>query len=335
MLQDPRRVSWRKINEVFEVGHYGMFFCNTDDFFGQVMAKSNGKLVIRVWPSHRKELMDQTSTNALTEPLVLDFKAKSAYKGKWSLNLYSFIHYGKTALPAIEKHITVNEGLWDLSSCFFYHGAKTIPDQLVYAAELVCFLKGYKPLAMVQMRSDSDSQLKFPFVDELVQAMIVTADFYPDAGIRYQKNIDAQNKWETIIFYSECSLDHARALLPQGKAQAHHIYPIPDENNKLNYDPFMKQLEHSFFNGIALGYPERFIHVYCEDLISKENMEKAKMTINDIEKAITLARERYDKSMLEFMLIQKGMCEEFERVKPLSALFEKKDDCDDKEKAEL
>jgi len=337
-LHNPLRTAWGKIEESFEVGDYGMFYCDTDDYFGKVIEKKSGLLIIRAWPSNRKDLMDQTSTNSFTQPLVLEPSSKVAYKGRRSLNLYSFVNYGKSALPSIEKYIEVNEGLWGLSSCFLYHGANALPDQLVYAAELVCFLKGYKPLAMVQMLSDSDSQLKFPFVRELVQAMILTADFHPEVGMRYQKNVDHENNWETIVFYSECSISHAKALLPEGKAQAHHIYPIPDTKPRNNKEIYMKQLEYSFFNGISLGYPERFIHVYCEDLISASDMEAAKMSITDVEKAITLARDRFDNSALQFMMVKKGACDQFdiEKTEPIKFLFEPlKADCTQHGKTEL
>jgi hypothetical protein len=51
----------------------------------------------------------------------------------------------------IADHLTTHERVLtpSLSSCFFYHSGVTLPQQFIYAAEVICVLMGAKPVAMV------------------------------------------------------------------------------------------------------------------------------------------------------------------------------------------
>jgi hypothetical protein len=67
------------------------------------------------------------------------------------LTLISLFVIGPRPIEWIRDYIVSHEKVLNptLSSCFMYHGGTTIPQQFIYAAEILCVLMGGKPLAMV------------------------------------------------------------------------------------------------------------------------------------------------------------------------------------------
>jgi hypothetical protein len=69
--------------------------------------------------------------------------------------------------------------------------------------------------------------------------------------------------YETLVVYRVSEAHVADYLLPRYEAQALHPMPFPD-TSRLEQDN-KEQIYNSAWNGILLGYPERFVRSYCED----------------------------------------------------------------------
>lgn len=190
-----------------------------------------------------------------------------------------------------------------LSSCYFYHAAVSMPKALIYAAEVLCVLLGYKPLTMIQYTSPSELQWKFPLMAELSRGVVTVANL-PDrasaGSIRYA--VTQYRSDETlVIFRPEFEYVH-RSLLPFMKAQALHPIPYPNIDRESTFDEdaasggyylpssldpksayfkhrnsaprkpsepdlewaWSRQIFFSWWNGYVLGYPQHFINSYCE-----------------------------------------------------------------------
>jgi hypothetical protein len=68
------------------------------------------------------------------------------------VEMLGVVNIGEDVVEWIHDHLKSHDGILnpEISSCFFYHGGMTIPDALVYAAEIVCVLIGAKPLTLVR-----------------------------------------------------------------------------------------------------------------------------------------------------------------------------------------
>jgi hypothetical protein len=67
------------------------------------------------------------------------------------LRLLTLFQIGSNPVQWIADYLLVHENALapGLSSCFMYHAGTTIPQQFIYAAEIICFLLGAKPITMV------------------------------------------------------------------------------------------------------------------------------------------------------------------------------------------
>ena len=82
--------------------------------------------------------------------------------------------------------------------------------------------------------------------------------------------------YETIIFYRPSQSYVVENILPRGTAQALHPMPFPSQD-RLN-DDHKEQIYNAAWNGLLLGYPERFVTSYCSsfhnDLSTQEKMKQ-------------------------------------------------------------
>lgn len=142
-----------------------------------------------------------------------------------------------------------------------------MPEQLLYLAEVICFLKGHKPVLMVQYTDpDRSHQWKFPEVHSLIRRILAIKSLHPDAGIGYTIN-KYMDKYETLLLWHAGTKHLADGLMPQD-TQAFHIVPFPDGVN--NDSIYREQVKWSWRNGYLLGYPTRFIDTYTRDLTKLE-----------------------------------------------------------------
>lgn len=126
-----------------------------------------GKTVVtslfEYYDSDRGEVLRQTLLSRDTELVQIrtvkpDGKSGSKYvaptvqyKGR-SHQLHSSIALGSDILAFIRSYLVNKEGHpHGMSSCYMYHAAVSMPQVLVYAAEILCVLIGAKPLTMVRL----------------------------------------------------------------------------------------------------------------------------------------------------------------------------------------
>lgn len=130
--------------------------------------------------SHRRHIMERSVLSRQTERILAvetdllnnsntrsslvgargsaDIDGATAARGRirWFMNnepieVTAVIFLGADVVSWIENYLNTHEGVLasDISSCFFYHGGLSLPEPLVYAAEIVCVLIGAKPVTMV------------------------------------------------------------------------------------------------------------------------------------------------------------------------------------------
>lgn len=103
------------------------------------------------------------------------------------LDTYAYEHLGNDLISYIDKYISRNphkkhseRNSMYPSPCFFYHAAVTLPQPLIYAAEIICLLKGMKPVVMIQYKSPSEHQWKFPLVRDLIASITLKNEHQGD-----------------------------------------------------------------------------------------------------------------------------------------------------------
>lgn len=202
--------------------------------------------------------------NIKTREICDNYGNQIVIGGIWNL--------GNDIVDYIKYYLDFKEGSLgpDISSCFFYHAAVTLPASLVYAAEFVCVLIGSKPAVMIQYDSSSDEQWKFPLMNELtnnlmkiiIEHNVTSPNTYP---LHYRTTY--YKEAGTLIVYRKSREYLVDALRPFGNVvQALHPMPYPDNTSedKLQKD-YKEQIYNAWWNGYILGYPQRFIDSYCLD----------------------------------------------------------------------
>ena len=75
--------------------------------------------------------------------------------------------------------------------------------------------------------------------------------------------------------------------------QALHIVPYPPSEDEFGIESVNaaheEQVHNSYFNGIVLGYPQRFVETYCKDLPNKLSESQLRRGLNAGKAAITEA----------------------------------------------
>jgi hypothetical protein len=138
------------------------------------IARNDDKLIFQYYPSHRREQMAQSELirdGDLYEFDLTSYNFSQASRSHGSLTpmemmLFSNVGHGlmekvvisgvfsltSNPIPFIRDYIREKEGVaGQLSACYFYHAAVSLPQPLLYAAEIICVLMGAKPVVLVSM----------------------------------------------------------------------------------------------------------------------------------------------------------------------------------------
>ena len=98
-------------------------------------------------------------------------------------------------------------------------------------------------------------------MSELSRSIVQTKLLLGDAFDVEYRVFEYKND-ESLVFYRTNRTYVADSLVPFEKTQALHPVPYPDGNNPV--PDYELQIYNSWWNGYALGYPERFVQSYCE-----------------------------------------------------------------------
>lgn len=139
--------------------------------YSSVLSIENRKYIFSYTVSDRRAIMERSMIDLELNRLVLDMhivprksnqkeisQFKAYYTSSFSsiqtpvsiLYMENFNHI-ESLVGFMKKYIAVEEKRYgsDVPSCFFYHTGVSLPQQLVYGAELLCVLVGAKPISMV------------------------------------------------------------------------------------------------------------------------------------------------------------------------------------------
>ncbi|KAJ1423696.1 hypothetical protein B484DRAFT_451807 [Ochromonadaceae sp. CCMP2298] len=232
-------------------------------------SRSNSTLVLDYFPSDRRDQFKQSMLDRGTKVLTIELGTSNVgavqLAGK-PVSLQSALLLGDV-LEYLRRYLIRKElsGVTGLSACYLYHAAVSMPQALVYAAEIMCVLMGAKPVTMIQYSSLSDEQWKFPLVQELTAAIVGAKHMLGDA-LDLSVEVYRYRSEETLIISRTRRQYLAHSLLPRTQAQALHPVPYPNaagEQQQLRLD-WEAQVYNSAWNGYALGYPDFFVASYCE-----------------------------------------------------------------------
>jgi hypothetical protein len=232
----------------------------------------------------RKEVLQDTELIIInfnnTSPYQITLTSKSQNDINITFQLSAAFFIGHDVISWISRYIDDHEGVFgDLSSCFLYHAALAMPKPLVYAAEIICFLMGAKPVVMIQYTSVKDHQTKFPYVRELSNTIIAAVEANSSNEIDYR--IHSYYEDDTLILFRKNKEYLVDSLLPHKQAQALHIAPYPDRDNpSLHHQQYKDQIFNSWWNGYILGYPEYFIDIYCKEFDNSLSLEEKEKEIS-------------------------------------------------------
>ena len=225
-------------------------------------------------------------------PLSSSFKVRARPTG--------VVNLGKAddVLRFLERHLVAVDSTaaaaatFRPSACFFYHASLSIPAPLVYAAEIVCLVIGAKPVVMSQYDTPSEKQWKAPLVRPLLRGLTALVA-KNDSSMKTDLNLEVFRFGSdtSLVLFRESRRYLAEALLPFKQTQALHPVPYPNEAGdkaQLQRDHH-DQIYNSAWNGYVLGYPRRFVDMYCEDfhnpLSVKEKMDIAREARANLESA--------------------------------------------------
>jgi hypothetical protein len=91
-----------------------------------------------------------------------------------TIALHGLIPIGRDALGYLHRHLVHKEGTPNgMSSCYMYHAAVSMPQALIYAAEILCVLIGSKPVTLVNDLSTAVvNDLSTAVVNDLSSAVV-------------------------------------------------------------------------------------------------------------------------------------------------------------------
>jgi hypothetical protein len=123
---------------------------------GKLSSNRGEKYVFQYYHSHRRVAMDRSVLSMHTS-LVTAIWNDDANALEWSLDgaplmADALFAIGPDPVTWLRDYLVAHENFLapGLSSCFMYHGGLSLPQQLIYAAEVVCVLIGAKPMTMVR-----------------------------------------------------------------------------------------------------------------------------------------------------------------------------------------
>lgn len=122
-------------------------------------SRNNGTIVFQYFMTDRRDVMKQSHLERDTDFLVMKLAttiSSGAYlppvvsfRGR-NVQLKSLVVLGSDIVNYLRRFLLKKEGATHgLSSCYLYHAAVSMPQALIYAAEILCVLLGSKPVAMV------------------------------------------------------------------------------------------------------------------------------------------------------------------------------------------
>jgi hypothetical protein len=122
---------------------------------GKVSDDHNERYVFEYHHSHRRVAMDRTvlslTTSLITAAWNDDTNALEWWLDDAPLLADAVFPLGPDPVTWLRDYLIAHEDFLapGLSSCFMYHGGLAMPEQLIYAAEIICVLIGSKPMTMV------------------------------------------------------------------------------------------------------------------------------------------------------------------------------------------
>ena len=130
----------------------------------ECVGRTSTRIIFKYYVSDRRAAMKQTLISKDMEHFIYDVPHKNAPPAlmpmtdeagsKIEITSYSFI--GNDVPGHIKQYIDYKSTrMGDLSPCYFYHAAVTLPQPLVYAAEIICVLIGAKPVTLVSSEEHS------------------------------------------------------------------------------------------------------------------------------------------------------------------------------------
>lgn len=122
---------------------------------GKTTTEGKEKYVFEYYQSHRRVAMDRSVLSMHTS-LVSAMWNSDTNSLEWSLDgspliVDALFSLGPDPVTWLRDYLISHEDFLapGLSSCFMYHGGLSMPQQLIYAAEMICVLIGSKPMTMV------------------------------------------------------------------------------------------------------------------------------------------------------------------------------------------
>jgi hypothetical protein len=160
----------------------------------------------------------------------------------------------------------------------------------------------------IQYSSPSEHQWKFPLVRELSRA-IVAAERVFGASFPFQHTTFRHGKDDTLVIYHRSQRHVMESLRPHRSAQALHPMPFLDEaSDEARLSSAREQVFNSAFNGLTLGYPERFVRSYCEGLVGDVLSLDEKM--RQFQLAVEAFREQFGPTREIALGLQEPIAEE-------------------------
>lgn len=270
-----------------------------EEMLVKCIGSSGGIVVLQTYLTDRKAAMSRSALEQEIDLFVItlpfnsdndDIQPILTGRGSFethNMQFLSVFSMGSDLVGWIQTYILSHEGVFgSLSSCFLYHAAIAMPRALIYATELVCHLMGAKPIVLVQFTSQSDSQYKLPFVQEISRNIIAAIDSKVVTNLAYR--IHEYKGDKTLVFYRTNREYLVELLRPNRQAQALHIAPYAntDDLSELKM-AYREQIYNSWWNGYILGYPEHFIDSYClefhnEVIRKKDKLEEVDQATADV-----------------------------------------------------
>jgi len=134
-----------------------------DELLLRCMSRTESLLVFEFFPTHRQDQMRQSRLKKDTEFVSMRLSSCAIEGGcstvasmltvsflNTTIALHGLIPIGHDALGYLHRHLVQKEGTPNgMSSCYMYHAAVSMPQALIYAAEILCVLIGSKPVTLV------------------------------------------------------------------------------------------------------------------------------------------------------------------------------------------
>mmetsp|Transcript_30298 Transcript_30298/g.28939 ORF Transcript_30298/g.28939 Transcript_30298/m.28939 type:complete len:679 (-) Transcript_30298:8-2044(-) len=265
---------------------------------------TDSKVVFKYHLNDRRDAMAQSILSKETEFFIIhiddgDSLSMKDHRGR-DIQLSAVFFIGKNVLDYIRQYLEYKEkSASGLSGCFLYHAGVTLPQSLIYAAEIVCVLIGYKPVTLIQFTTPTDHQWKFPFVSELAHS-IVKAKLLLGSSLDIGYEIYSYREDKSLILYRLNRTYVADSLIPSRMSQALHPLPYPGEENPRA--DWQNQIYYAWWNGYMLGYPERFIDSYCEDFHNDLSLQEKLIQINRAKKDCKEYLLKIDKPVAEIRM---------------------------------